>query len=899
DSWKKRLEGRDTRKMSDQFVTFFRNLETIGGLVRFFRRSKEWVHYTVHGLDTDLVSREAFRNTSAVSSQSGLPSLTISVKVFSSLVPALLANNLRIEVWEQKPGSNTRWTKRLSASPGNVEAIMADISSGEGEGQHGEDAASGAAVMMSTYATGSGDVGVAYVNTAFRNLGLLEFQLADLEGVVVQIGARECIMEEQMPSQQMVEEVMARCNVLCTTKSLKNFKGSKEGVVKDLAALVRVDGVVGEGDGAATAALRGASMAGGETAETHHVVAARGMALALTALQGLFQHLALLEDSSNKGTFSLTIDELRKYMQYDAAASKAMGVFPSPSRFQLAAALGHGDAGGLDFSLFSILNKTRTSMGSRLLRRWLQHPLVDVQEINLRQSMIETICSEKALMDTLQKGSGMLRGLPDLDKIMQRFLRTPIRATLATLLGVYRAVMRLSSIAGALDDAIEGSDEDGNDRESGPLLLRKRIISPLQKVVSDLSKFQSLCEEVIDLDHLQESAGKQVRVRPQFHTELQRLGQELSHASRDMMDVVEDVEKDSKAPAGRIKLEFNAVHSNHLRVTKKDQALVGKCKAALTLSVQKAGVLFTTDKLRSIDARATRLKEQYADVQSQIVLQALTVAGTYAPVLSSAAKIVAEMDVLLSLSVCVHDWDWVRPRLLPLGKQIIDIKELRHPSVEAARGSGLFIPNDIEMGNDSRLAIVTGPNMAGKSTFIRSVGIACLLAQIGSFVPASKATMAVTDRICARVGASDNQLRGVSTFMAEMLETTAILKKANRQSLVIVDELGRGTSTRDGFGIAWAVADRLRSSGALCLFATHFHELTTIEQEMGGKGVQNLHVTAEADPASNKLTMLYKVTQGSCDRSFGIHVARIANFPAHVVSEAESLATALENGEPL
>eukprot|EP00752_Nemacystus_decipiens_P008019 g7166.t1 len=793
-------------------------------------------------------------------------------------------------LWEQSPSSNTRWTRRLSASPGNVEAIMADISSGEGEGQQDEDLASGTAVMMSAFATAGGGVGVAYANTAFRNLGLMEFELADLEGVVVQIGARECIFEQQGPSQKSLEEVMGRCDVLCTPRPLKQFKGAKEGTMKDLADLVRVDGVGGGG---------AADSGNAQDTEAGHVAAARGMTLALAALTGLLRHLEILGDSSNHGTFSLTLDELQKYMHYDAAASKAMGVFPSPTRFQLASALGHDESGGLDFSLFSILNKTCTKMGARLLRGWLQHPLVDVDEINLRQSMIETISSESVLIDTLQKGSGMLRGLPDLDKTMHRFLRKPVKVTLATLLGVYRAVMRLSSIARALEDAFGESHQDGTEVESGPVLLRKRIIAPLQEAVSDLSKFQSLCEEVIDLDHLRDSGGKQVRVRPQFHPELQRLGEELSTTSGEMVDILREVEKASKAPAGRIKLEFNAVHSNHLRVTKKDQGLVGKCRAALTLSVQKAGVLFTTDRLRSVDARATRLSDQYEDVQSKIVSQALAVAGTYASVLSSAAKVVSEIDVLVALAVCAGRYEWVRPQLLPAGSQTIVIKGLRHPSVEAARGSGLFIPNDVSMKMDSRLAIVTGPNMAGKSTFIRSVGIACLLAQIGSFVPASKATLTLADRICARVGASDNQLRGVSTFMAEMMETTAILRKANRQSLVIVDELGRGTSTCDGFGIAWAVAERLISSGALCLFATHFHELTTIEQEKNGTGVQNLHVTAEADAASNKLIMLYKVTQGSCDRSFGIHVARLAHFPAHVVTEAESLATALENGEPL
>ncbi|CAM9130489.1 unnamed protein product, partial [Hapterophycus canaliculatus] len=588
------------------------------GLVRFFRRSKEWVYYTAHGVDSDLVSREAFKNTSAISFQGGLPSITISVKVFSSLAPALLAKNLCIEVWEQEAGSNNRWTRRLSASPGNVEALMADLVSGDGEGKQDEDAASGMAVLLSAFCTAGGAMGVAYANTAFRSLGLLELaDMSDLEGVVVQIGARECIFEEQGPHVAEVEQVMARCDVLCTPKPSKAFKGSKDEAIKDLAQLCRVDGVGGGGGGGGDAAsFGGPNAASEESAETAHVAAARGMTLALAALAGLLRHLEL-QDSSNHGTFSLTIaDELRKYMHYDAAASKAMDVFPSQTRFQIAAALGHGGNGGSDLSLFSILNQNVTSMGSRLLRRWLQHPLVDLQDIKLRQSMVETMCSEKALLDTLRKGSGMLRGMPDLDKIMQRFLRQPMQSgTLSTLVAVYRAVMRLSAIADAMDDAIEAAAEDGNKEESGPMLLRRRIISPLQQAVADLSKFQSLCEEVVDLEHLRESRGRQVRVRPSFHTELQRLGKELADTSEEMNDILRDVEKASKAPAGKIKLEVNAVHSHHLRVTKKDQALVGKCKSALTLSVQKAGVLFTTDRLRAVDARATRLKEQYEDVQ--------------------------------------------------------------------------------------------------------------------------------------------------------------------------------------------------------------------------------------------------------------------------------------------
>ncbi|CAM9170932.1 unnamed protein product [Choristocarpus tenellus] len=352
--------------------------------------------------------------------------------------------------------------------------------------------------------------------------------------------------------------------------------------------------------------------------------------------------------------------------------------------------------------------------------------------------------------------------------------------------------MRLESILQVLQGVVgdersesetgEGGDNTLNDLgdKDGNKLICQCIVLPLQQSVSDLSQFQSLCEEVIDLEHLSETGGKEVRVRPSFHEELNRLGNEISRTQKSMEDVLRAVQEESKAPAGKVKLEYNVVHNYHLRVTKKDQGLVGACKGALTLSIQKAGVLFTTDALRSLGTRATHLKAQYQDVQGKIVDQAVTVASTYATVLLSAAKVVSELDVLVALSICAQTWDWCRPKVLQLGHEVLDFKDLRHPCVEEARGSSKFIPNDINITHTNKLAIVTGPNCGGKSTFIRSVGIACLLAQIGSFVPASKATVSVMNRICARVGASDNQLRGVSTFMAEMLETVAILRRVSR-----------------------------------------------------------------------------------------------------------------------
>jgi DNA mismatch repair protein MSH2 len=362
-------------------------------------------------------------------------------------------------------------------------------------------------------------------------------------------------------------------------------------------------------------------------------------------------------------------------------------------------------------------------------------------------------------------------------------------------------------------------------------------------------------------------------------------------------DLDQDIEK-------KLMLENHKTHGWCFRLTRAEQSSIRNKKEYREITTMKNGVYFTTDNLAALRRDFDKLSENYNRTQSGLVQEVVNVASSYIPVFEKLAGVLAHLDVIVAFShVSVHaPTAYTRPTIHPRGTGNTTLKEARHPCMEMQDDIS-FITNDVTLERGtSEFLIITGPNMGGKSTYIRQIGVIALMAQIGCFVPCSEAELCIFDSILARVGASDSQLKGVSTFMAEMLETANILKSATRESLIIIDELGRGTSTYDGFGLAWAISEHIvREIGAFALFATHFHELTALVEPF--PQVQNLHVVAHIDGTESstdenqkrQVTLLYKVEPGVCDQSFGIHVAELVRFPEKVVNMAKRKADELED----
>ena len=517
--------------------------------------------------------------------------------------------------------------------------------------------------------------------------------------------------------------------------------------------------------------------------------------------------------------------------------------------------------GAKNKSLLQILDCTVTPMGARLLRKWLDQPLLDVNAINTRLDAVEDFHSNLMMRTRVRES---LKGVYDLERLTSRTVTGTANAR--DLIALRNSIQALPDLQSALDAS-----------------TNETVVS-LSKALKSLDNIAELISSAIVEEPpivLREGG----LIKQGFNDALDT----IRSAGKSGKEWIAELETKEKERTGikSLKVGYNSVFGYYIEVSKSNLSLVPEDYIRKQTTV--GGERFITPELKEYETMVLGAEEKSTQLEYEIFCTVRDTVGANAEKLMAAARAVAQIDVLCSFAETAAANRYNRPEV-NTGTEI-HIKNGRHPVVEILQKEELFVPNDCLLDCvENQLLIITGPNMAGKSTYLRQVALIVLMAQIGSFVPSDSAQIGIVDRIFTRVGAHDELYSGQSTFMVEMTETANILNNATDHSLIILDEIGRGTSTFDGLSIAWAVAEYIMSIGAKTLFATHYHHLNDLESSF--PGIKNYRIAVKED--AEKIIWLRKIMPGGTDRSYGIEVARLAGLPREVVERAKEVLWQLE-----
>ncbi len=586
-----------------------------------------------------------------------------------------------------------------------------------------------------------------------------------------------------------------------------------------------------------------------------------GLPLAVRAAGALLAYIQATQPDALRQLQSLHTYTLDQFMALDEATRRAL---------ELVETMREGTVKG---SLLWVLDKTLTPMGGRLLRKWLLQPLVDIPPIERRLDLVEAWYE-----DGLRRAEArdLLRGLGDLERWTNRVLQAAAQPR--DLVGLREALGRLPALRDLVTEVVMGLGPD----------------HPLAGLVRRLDA----CEDVHDLlvraiaEEPPATTGHPGLIAPGFSEELDA----TRRAATEGKTWIANLERRERERTGikNLKVGYNKVFGYYIEVTKPNLHLVPDDYVRKQTLVN--AERFITPELKEYESLVLNAQERIVELETRLFREVVAQVAQHAGRLLETARAVAELDVALALAEVAVANNYVRPRLAD--DREIHIRGGRHPVVELTQDAP-FIPNDTHITPDAPIHIITGPNMSGKSTSLRQVALIVLMAQIGSFVPAEEAHIGIVDRIFTRIGAGDEIHRGQSTFMVEMLETANILHHATSKSLVVLDEVGRGTSTYDGMAIAWAIVEYIHNHPRLrcrTLFATHYHELTQLAEHL--PGVRNFRVDVAEE--GDKVIFLHKIVPGGADKSYGVHVAELAGMPRQVVQRAREIMADLEanGGEP-
>ena len=576
------------------------------------------------------------------------------------------------------------------------------------------------------------------------------------------------------------------------------------------------------------------------------------------------------------------IDRLQPY-----SADARLAIDPATRRsLELVATIRDHPAGGArrrDGSLLGTLDRTVTCLGARLLADWLSAPLTDVDAINARLDAVAELVADAALTGQLRDA---LKQIYDIQRLLARV--TTGRASPRDLAFVCHTITCLPKVKAKLTGRASGLLQEIEQR----LDLCGEVRGPLEQALAENCPL---------------TAREGGFIRPGFRADLDKLRELMAGGKQWMAEYQAAEAKRTGIPS--IKIGFNQVFGYYLEVTHVHREKVPA--EYIRKQTLKNAERYVTPELKEYEEKVLSAEQKARDLEYELFVELREMVAQAAARLQSTAGALAEVDVLAGLAELARSRNYVRPTVV--ADAVLDVEAGRHPVLDITEPEGTFVPNGVQCeagsreqgaGSDGadgavaasqRLAgtvlLITGPNMAGKSTYIRQAALLVLMAQMGSFVPARRATIGVADRIFARVGASDELSRGQSTFMVEMTETARILNTATRQSLVILDEIGRGTSTYDGLSLAWSIVEHIHDCvGCRTLFATHYHELTDLEEQLAG--VRNFNVAVKE--WEDQVVFLHQIVPGAADKSYGIHVAQLAGVPRSVNERAREVLAWLE-----
>ena len=574
--------------------------------------------------------------------------------------------------------------------------------------------------------------------------------------------------------------------------------------------------------------------------------------LAISAIHGLVEYIEQTQKTSLDHINKITVYQLSRYMALDINARRNLEI---TEKMRDKSKKG---------TLLWVLDKTSTSMGGRCLRRWLNDPLVDVLEINKRLDAVKELKDDIILRGDIVDN---LKKVYDIERLAGKMAYG--NANARDMVTLKNSLLKLPDVKGCLENC------------------KTELLKELASNLDELQDIYQLIDgAIVDDPPMTIKDGGIIKLG--YNEEIDV----LKTAQIEGKNWLIKLEADEKEKTGikNLKIGFNKVFGYFIEVTKSYLNQVPDRyvrKQTLTNAER-----FITEELKNLENQILGAEEKVVNLEYNAFVEIREEISRNIKRLQKTSEVVSNLDVLTSFAEVAEDMNYCMPEVNSSGT--IDIKNGRHPVIEKILGPGSFVENDTYLDKqDNRLSIITGPNMAGKSTYMRQVALITLMAQVGSFVPAEAAKIGVVDKIFTRVGASDDLSMGQSTFMVEMMEVATILKEATNNSLVILDEIGRGTSTYDGLSIAWAVAEFIADKekcGAKTLFATHYHELTELENKL--EGIKNYSIAVKEK--GEDIIFLRKIIRGGTDESYGIHVARLAGVPKTVTQKADEILRSLE-----